>query len=140
MPSASGEKEAIEGEVLREAREGRPLVKLRDGVDALDTLPPAGGDGLQIRSVELERAQAVAIEGQLTALPLYGEDDETCTAVGIRPARDLQALQRHGVELEGGEEGVQAICRGQALGEAGAVLQLLVHRVLGIGVVDKDKA
>ena len=140
MPGASGEKEAIEGEVLREAREGRPLVKLRDGVDALDALPPAGGDGLQIRSVELERAQAVAVEGQLTALPLYGEDDETRTAVGIRPARDLQALQRHGVELEGGEEGVQAICRGQALGQTGAVLQLLVHRVLGIGVVDKDKA
>ena len=140
MPGASGEKEAIEGEILREAREGRPLVKLRDGVDALDTLPPACGYGLQIRSVELERAQAVAIEGQLTPLPLYGADDETRTAIGIRPARDLQALQRHGVELEGGEEGMQAICRGQALGETGAVLQLLVHRVLGIGVVDKDKA
>ena len=140
MPGASGEEETIEGEVLRETREGRPLVKLRDGVDALDALPPACGDGLQIRSIELERAQAVAVKGQLTALPLYGADDETCPAVGIRPARDLQALQRHGVELEGGEEGVQAICRGQALGEAGAVLQLLVHRVLGIGVVDKDKA
>ena len=56
MPCPTGEKEAIEGEILREAREGRPLVKLRDGVDALDTLPPACGYGLQIRSVELERA------------------------------------------------------------------------------------
>ena len=140
MPCPTSEKEAVEGEILPKAREGRPLVKLRDGVDALDALPPACGDGLQIRSVELERAQAVAIEGQLTALPLYGEDDETCTAVGIRPARDLQALQRHGVELEGGEEGVQAIYGGQALGETGAVLQLLVHRVLRIGVVDEDKA
>ena len=35
---------------------------------------------------------------------------------------------------------MQAICRGQALGETGAVLQLLVHRVLGIGVVDEDEA
>ena len=56
MPCPTGEEEAIEGEVLREAREGRPLVKLRDGVDALDALPPAGGDGLQIGSIKLERA------------------------------------------------------------------------------------
>ena len=89
MPCPTGEKEAIEGKVLREAREGRPLVELRDGVDALDALPPACSDGLQLRSVELERAQAVAVKGQLTALPRYGEDDETCAAVGIRPARDL---------------------------------------------------
>ena len=56
MPGTSCEKETIEGEILREAREGRPLVKLRDGVDALDALPPACGDGLQIRSIKLERA------------------------------------------------------------------------------------
>ena len=137
MPRAAREQEAVEGELRLQATEGYPLVQLLDRVDALDALPPAAGDVLEVGAVEDEAAEAIAVEGQLRALALLGLQYEPCTAVGIAAPLQAQAGELQRVQPPCPKDGRKAVRAGQRLRDTCAMGQRFVLSVLRVRLVDE---
>ena len=98
VPFSPREMQAVEGEVFTQLGKGRPLVKIRERVDALDRLTPALSDVLKVAAVKMQRTQGVPCEGEHLLIPLTRLERQASTTIGIGTTREGEPFQMERIQ------------------------------------------
>ena len=98
MPFSPREMQAVEGEVFTQLGKGRPLVKVCERIDSLDTLPPALSYILEVAAIKVQDMQGVPREGEHLLIPLTRLERQASSTIGIGTTREGEPLQMERIQ------------------------------------------